>query len=64
MVRDCPKPLAALVDHTTPMTPSDTHAFVAQGLPECLQDVWDPEEVRLYCLGILEDVFSEDDETG
>jgi hypothetical protein len=56
MARDCPKPiqdrLAALVAHETWDT-DDAMAFIAQGMPAELEQLWDPEEVRLYCLELL-----------
>jgi hypothetical protein len=56
MARDCPKPIqdriAALVAHETWNT-SDALAFIAQGMPKDLEQLWDPEEVRLYCLELL-----------
>ena len=56
MMRDCPKPaqdrVAALVAHETWDT-RDAFAFIAQGMPMDLEQLWDPEEVRLYCLELI-----------
>jgi hypothetical protein len=56
MMRDCPKlvqdRVAALVAHETCDT-RDTFAFIAQGMPIDLEQPWDSEEVRLYCLELI-----------
>ena len=56
MMRDCPKlvqdRVAALVAHETWDT-RDAFAFIAQGMPMDLEQLWDPKEVRLYCLELL-----------